>query len=74
MMIKKYNKIIGFTTFIKKISSIHTRIASIIFIYTGALLFITCLYIQLIGSGIGTDITNKGLGGTLHSLQTNGSV
>jgi NADH-ubiquinone oxidoreductase chain 2 len=37
----------------KKISSIHfTRIASIIFIYTGAITF-NCLYIQSIGSGIG---------------------
>ena len=37
----------------KQISSIHfTRIASIIFIYTGAITF-NCLYIQSIGSGIG---------------------
>src|SRR5271168_4608715 len=37
----------------KKISSIHfTRIASIIFIYTGAIT-LNCLYIQSIGSGIG---------------------
>jgi NADH-ubiquinone oxidoreductase chain 2 len=37
----------------KQISSIHfTRIASIIFIYTGALT-LNCLYIQSIGSGIG---------------------
>ena len=37
----------------KKISSIHiSRIASIIFIYTGASSF-NCLYIQSIGSGIG---------------------
>jgi NADH-ubiquinone oxidoreductase chain 2 len=37
----------------KKISSIHfTRIASIIFLYTGAITF-NCLYIQSIGSGIG---------------------
>jgi len=36
-----------------KISSIHfTRIASIIFIYTGAIT-LNCLYIQSIGSGIG---------------------
>jgi NADH-ubiquinone oxidoreductase chain 2 len=37
----------------KQISSIHfTRIASIIFIYTGAIT-LNCLYIQSIGSGIG---------------------
>jgi NADH-ubiquinone oxidoreductase chain 2 len=37
----------------KKISSIHiSRIASIIFIYTGAISF-NCFYIQSIGSGIG---------------------
>src|SRR5271169_1881267 len=37
----------------KHISSIHfTRIASIIFIYTGAIT-LNCLYIQSIGSGIG---------------------
>jgi NADH-ubiquinone oxidoreductase chain 2 len=37
----------------KKISSIHiSRIASIIFIYTGAL-SLNCFYIQSIGSGIG---------------------
>ena len=39
--------------FNKQISSIHfTRIASIIFIYTGAIT-LNCLYIQSIGSGIG---------------------
>jgi NADH-ubiquinone oxidoreductase chain 2 len=37
----------------KKISSIHiSRIASIVFIYTGACSF-NCFYIQSIGSGIG---------------------